>query len=76
MDNITNPNGKAFVKEMRVLAARRDLASSEEAIAKMRSWMELHPDDQQVGMALEEFDILAEAASIVESRQLQPSSAA
>jgi len=69
-------SSKSFVKEMRALAANRDLASIRFAVERMQAWMEAHPDDPHVGTALEEFDILAEAAGIVEGQKLKSPSAA
>jgi predicted translin family RNA/ssDNA-binding protein len=66
---------KAFVKEMRIMVANRDLAAICQAIDQMQAWMETHPEDTYVGTALEEFDILAEAATLIESRRLQAASA-
>ncbi len=63
-------DSKAFVKEMRILAKKRDLASLQRAVQQMQDWMRDYPDDLYVGTALEEFDILAEAAQIVEARNV------
>ncbi len=62
-------NSKAFVKEMRSLISNRDLVSIQQAVRQMQDWMNDHPNDMRVGTALEEFDILEEAARIVEERQ-------
>jgi hypothetical protein len=68
MDDARYAASKAFVKEMRVLASKRDLASIQQAVRRMQDWMQAYPDDVYVGTALEEFDILAEAARhVVES---------
>jgi hypothetical protein len=60
---------KAFVKEMRALARNRDLASIHSAVLQMREWLLKHPDDVHVDTALEQFDILEEAAEIIEKRK-------
>lgn len=60
---------KAFVKEMRALARNRDLASIHQAVLQMREWLAKDPYDIHVGTALEQFDILEEAAEIVEKRK-------
>lgn len=59
---------RAFVQEMRALVAKRDLASIQQAVQRMRDWLCQHPDDTVVSTALEEFDILEEAARIVAER--------
>jgi hypothetical protein len=60
---------KAFVKEMRALARNRDRASIQQAVQQMREWLLKHPDDVHVDTALEQFEILEEAAEIVEKRK-------
>ena len=64
---------RAFVREMRRLTAERDFNSIHQAISQMRDWLEKHPNDMVVGTALEEFDILEEAAQIVERKKLRES---
>lgn len=59
---------KAFVHQMRILAADRNLSSIQQAVRQMREWLCDHPEDMVVGTALEEFDILEEAARIVAER--------
>lgn len=65
---------KAFVKEMRALASRHDLDSIRQAVQKMRVWLREHPDDIHVGTALEEFDILEEAALLREEQTVSTAS--
>jgi hypothetical protein len=60
---------RAFVREMRQLTAGRDLASIRQAVLQMQDWLEKHPNDTVVGTALEEFDILEEAAGSVEQKR-------
>jgi hypothetical protein len=60
---------KAFVKEMRALARNGDYASIHQAVLQMREWLAKDPYDVHVGTALEEFDILEEAADILEKRK-------
>ena len=55
---------RAFVREMRALTRSRDVASLQKAVQEMRNWLLQHPQDVVVGTALEEFDILLEAAQI------------
>lgn len=55
-------DSKAFVRKMRILVRQRDVRNLQDAVQEMREWMKAHPDDVHVGTALEEFDILAEAA--------------
>ena len=59
---------RAFVREIRHLAAGRDLLFIHRAVLQMRDWLEKHSNDRVVGTALEEFDILKEAALIVEQQ--------
>lgn len=60
-----NEDSKAFVREMRELAKKRDLASIQKARQQMQEWMQAHPHDVHVGTALEEITILEEAAELV-----------
>lgn len=60
---------RAFVREMRHLTTGRDLASIHQAVSRMQDWLEKYPNDMIVGTALEEFDILEEAAQIVEQKR-------
>ena len=60
-----------FVREMRRLAVRRDLVFIHRAVLQMQDWIEKNPNDMVVGTALEEFDILEEAAQIVAQKQQQ-----
>lgn len=60
---------RAFVREMWRLVAGRDLASIHQAVLQMQDWLEKDPHDPIVGTALEEFDILEEAAQIVEQKR-------
>jgi hypothetical protein len=60
---------KAFVKEMRALTRNGDFASIHQAVLQMRDWLAKYPNDVHVGTALEEFDILEEAAEIIEKRK-------
>ena len=59
---------RAFVREMRRLTAERDAVSIHQAVLQMRDWLEQNPMDTVVGTALEEFDILEEAAQILEQK--------
>jgi hypothetical protein len=59
---------KAFVQKMRSLANQRDLNSIRQAVQHMQDWMREHPEDVHVGTALEGFDILEEAARLVEQQ--------
>ena len=63
-----NAASRAFVREMRLLTARRDSVSLHQAVLQMRQWLENNPNDTVIGTALEEFDILEEAAQIVEQK--------
>lgn len=58
-----------FVRDMRRLAAGRDSVSIHQAVLQMQDWLEKNPNDMVVGTALEEFDILEEAAQSVEQKQ-------
>ena len=58
-----------FIRDMRRLTAGKDLASIHQAVLQMQDWLEENPNDRVVGAALEEFDILEEAAQIVEQKQ-------
>ena len=59
---------RAFVRKMRFLAAHRDIESIQDADRQIREWLCDHPDDITVGTALEEFNILEEAAQIIGKR--------
>lgn len=71
MTTDTYETGKTLVRQMRSLIKNRDLASLTQAVQEMQDYMQAHPDDVCVGTALEEFDILAEAAQAVETRKQQ-----
>ena len=67
---------KAFVKQMRTLVKSRDIDSIQQAVQQMQDWMRTHPDDPHVGTALEEFDIMEEAARLIEARKMLAASSA
>jgi HD-GYP domain-containing protein (c-di-GMP phosphodiesterase class II) len=69
MTEVKYAASKAFVKEMRAQARNRDRTSIQQAIEQMREWLAKHLDDIHVDTALEQFDILEEAAEIVEKRK-------
>ncbi|HZO87186.1 MAG TPA: hypothetical protein VFB38_02525 [Chthonomonadaceae bacterium] len=53
------------------MTSKRDLDSLQQAVQRMREWMRAHPQDVYVGTALEELNILEEAARLVEEQKAQ-----
>lgn len=65
--------GRALVKEIRDLTRSREPEALQQAVLRLRNWMDAHPNDLYVGTALEEFEILEEAArSLAEARNTSP----